>query len=434
MRQYGEDKLREAGDWARMRRRHRDWCVDLSTRFAVEWLGPNQLAWINRVTLEHANFRAAMEFCTTDGAEAVIGLRMANNIKEFWIQGGVATEGRIWLTRLLDVAPVDAPDRAAALCMYAFLALLQGEMPAYESSLAQAAVAAEVAVDDHARAFVDHVRAYAALMGDRGVEAAGLFDAAAAAFRTQGDQAGELWSTFNYGLAVALSGDLDRAREVLRDCIEKYTAQGEVFWRSWALWSRAAAEYLYGDIDTASEAVLEVLRLQQSVGDRTVIAFALTVAAGCATHTGQPHRAARLLGASNSAWKSIGSEPMSYVAFVEPFKRDIELVTGEIGVEAAGKEFIVGAGLSTDDALAYALGEDTVAEPGEVAAAESSPLTRRESEIAELVAQGMTNREIADRLVIARRTAETHVDHIMTKLGFTSRSQIAAWYVESRRA
>lgn len=63
----------------------------------------------------------------------------------------------------------------------------------------------------------------------------------------------------------------------------------------------------------------------------------------------------------------------------------------------------------------------------------ANPLTKRENEIAELVATGMTNREIADRLVIARRTAETHVDHILGKLGFTNRTQIAAWVQRSRQ-
>ena len=57
----------------------------------------------------------------------------------------------------------------------------------------------------------------------------------------------------------------------------------------------------------------------------------------------------------------------------------------------------------------------------------NSRTTKQEGEIADLVAQGLSNREIAIRLVIARRTAEGHVEHILTKLGFTSRSQIAAW-------
>ena len=57
-------------------------------------------------------------------------------------------------------------------------------------------------------------------------------------------------------------------------------------------------------------------------------------------------------------------------------------------------------------------------------------LTPRESEVAALVARGLTNRQIAVRLVISERTADSHVGNILGKLGFTSRAQVAAWAVE----
>jgi DNA-binding NarL/FixJ family response regulator len=57
----------------------------------------------------------------------------------------------------------------------------------------------------------------------------------------------------------------------------------------------------------------------------------------------------------------------------------------------------------------------------------AAALSPREAEVARLVAQGLTNRQIAERLVISERTAKNHVQHILTKLGFTTRSQIAAW-------
>jgi DNA-binding NarL/FixJ family response regulator len=56
-------------------------------------------------------------------------------------------------------------------------------------------------------------------------------------------------------------------------------------------------------------------------------------------------------------------------------------------------------------------------------------LSPREADVATLVAEGLTNRQIAERLVISERTAQNHVQHILTKLGFTTRSQIAAWSV-----
>jgi DNA-binding CsgD family transcriptional regulator len=92
--------------------------------------------------------------------------------------------------------------------------------------------------------------------------------------------------------------------------------------------------------------------------------------------------------------------------------------------------------LGFDEAVAYALGEtrqSTVRGP--IAArgiAMAGPLTRREREIAELITRGLSNREIASTLVISQRTAEGHVEHILTKLGFTSRAQVAAWVTEHR--
>jgi DNA-binding CsgD family transcriptional regulator len=66
-------------------------------------------------------------------------------------------------------------------------------------------------------------------------------------------------------------------------------------------------------------------------------------------------------------------------------------------------------------------------------AANHGALTPREWEVATLVAEGLTNREIAERLVITERTASTHMVHILTKLGFHSRAQIAAWVAPQRR-
>ncbi|CAN5457270.1 hypothetical protein BH11ACT8_BH11ACT8_00620 [soil metagenome] len=61
-------------------------------------------------------------------------------------------------------------------------------------------------------------------------------------------------------------------------------------------------------------------------------------------------------------------------------------------------------------------------------------LTRRESEISLLVADGLANRAIAEKLVISQRTAEGHVENVLSKLGFSSRTQIAAWITERRSA
>ena len=60
------------------------------------------------------------------------------------------------------------------------------------------------------------------------------------------------------------------------------------------------------------------------------------------------------------------------------------------------------------------------------------PLTRRERQVANLITEGLSNREIAAALVVSRRTAESHVEHILTKLGFTRRAQVASWTAAQR--
>lgn len=85
--------------------------------------------------------------------------------------------------------------------------------------------------------------------------------------------------------------------------------------------------------------------------------------------------------------------------------------------------------MTEGEAVAYALDERRSASAS--LSTEAIRLTRREQQVAELVAQGLTNRAIAEHLVISPRTAQGHVENVLTKLGFTSRAQIAAWVVST---
>ncbi|WP_409494753.1 ATP-binding protein [Amycolatopsis sp. cmx-11-12] len=425
LRQFGEEKLAATGELLRLRRRHRDWCLRLVDRYQRAWIGPDQLAWSARLRREHPNLRTALDFCAEDPNDAVVGLSIAVRCKEFWLIRGITAEGRLHLRKLLDLAPKDVPERAHALWTYAFLAQIQGDRPAYEQTIAEAAAVSEAVNDVSARAYTLLVRGYDALIGNRMSEAAALFEESTALHRGEGDLGGELWARYNYGISFALAGRLEQGREVLRDCVDELVARGEIFWRSWALWSLAAVEYLVGDIDQARAACHETLRLERQLQDRAIVAFALTVTAGVAAHTGQDRRAAKLFGAAAAVWASVGASPTRYEAFIRPMEKDTELVTGRLGLDAAAAEFTAGYALSIDAAVAYALDDGADSAP-------RGPLTKRETEVAHLVAQGMTNRQIAETLVISQRTASTHVDHILTKLSFHRRSQIAAWIAKGQ--
>ncbi|UMP03328.1 LuxR C-terminal-related transcriptional regulator [Amycolatopsis sp. EV170708-02-1] len=425
IRQYGHEKLAAAGDVARMRRRHSEWYLALGRQCGQAWIGPDQLSWSRRLHREHANLRAALDFCGENPDDAVDGMSMAFQIKEFWLIHGLTSEGRLHLGKLLDAARPDAPGRANALLTYTFLALIQGDRPAYETALEQTAQAAEQERDDSVKAYLLLVRGYDALTADRMAEASDLFARSGARQHELDDLSGELWARFNHGISTGLSGDLDHGRRILRECVAEYASRGEIFWRSWALWSLGATEYLVGDLEKARDACRETLQLEQEVQDKAILAFVLTVSAGVAARTGQHRRAATVFGAATAMWATIGMSPARYAAFTDPIQKDTETVTTQLGLDAAAAAFTRGYTMPTHESIAYTLADES---PSPHTGARH-PLTTRETEVANLVAQGMTNRQIAETLSISRRTASTHVDHIMTKLNFTNRTQIATWVI-----
>ena len=125
------------------------------------------------------------------------------------------------------------------------------------------------------------------------------------------------------------------------------------------------------------------------------------------------------------------SETGNPFAFAPSRSDGLEQARKLLGKERFRELFRRGAQLSLDDAVRFAIGEQAEAHPPP-APVEPSPLTRRELEVADLVAEGLSNPEIAARLVISVRTAQGHVENILRKLGFNSRSLIAAWVTERR--
>jgi DNA-binding CsgD family transcriptional regulator len=156
-----------------------------------------------------------------------------------------------------------------------------------------------------------------------------------------------------------------------------------------------------------------------------VLPLVIACFAGVAARTGRPRRALRLAGAAQGLCEA-GQFSMPTVAQVR-LERWLVPVRKQVG-SAVTQVMAEGQRMSQAEAVGYALAD----EPED--AWRSGPrrtLTAREVEVASLVARGLTNRDIAGRLCLSVRTVDTHVDHILTKLGFGSRTQLAAWAYES---
>ncbi|MER6664636.1 LuxR C-terminal-related transcriptional regulator [Amycolatopsis japonica] len=120
-------------------------------------------------------------------------------------------------------------------------------------------------------------------------------------------------------------------------------------------------------------------------------------------------------------WERVGLAP-EFAASL-PHAKHTAAARAAIGDTRFDRAYDAGRAMPADEAVNYALGEPARKPDGVT----EKKLTTRETEIAKLVAKGLTNRDIAARLVISQRTVDSHVEHILAKLGFGNRTQIAAW-------
>jgi non-specific serine/threonine protein kinase len=229
-----------------------------------------------------------------------------------------------------------------------------------------------------------------------------------------------------------LLGDAERAIAVSQECRELCAAHGERWYHSHALWVLGLAVWQQGDTRRATELEQDSIRLKRSRYDRLGIAHCVEALAWFAASDDRHPRAALLLGAAQSLRQAIGVSIGGFAHLVGFHERAEAQVRQALGAAKFRKQHNAGRALPMDGALAAALDEPQADQAVETEGNDAGPavLTRREREVAGLVAAGMTNREIAEKLVVSRRTAESHVEHILVKLGFTSRAQIAAWHTE----
>src|SRR5262249_61937337 len=143
----------------------------------------------------------------------------------------------------------------------------------------------------------------------------------------------------------------------------------------------------------------------------------------------QPEPAARLYGAADKLREQMGFGLGWFaVTLAALIRRDIRHARLQIGVAAFVSAVAAGRAFSLEEAVAEAFATATSIAPAlQRRPTSNHQLTEREQQVADLVARGYTNRQIAMELVFTDATAAKHVEHILDKLGFTSRSQIAAW-------
>ncbi|MFF4798383.1 ATP-binding protein [Streptomyces sp. NPDC001351] len=438
LRHYGLDRLRQLeGEEDATRRRQRDWMQRRAADCERAWFGPGQREIVARLRADQDSLRAALDFGLTAPGERLAALRLAGTLWFYWHACGAPREGRYWLERALDANPEPTVERARGLWVAGLLAGATRDMTGGLRRARDAQALAEHLGDKAEAAHAAYVIGVIRLFGNELPAALEHFEASVARGPVPGQHL-SLHGLDQVELACALGflGEADRAVEVCERARRLCEEHGEEWVRSYVLRMLALAHTVKEDWDEAGRHAREALRLKLAVNDVTGIALTLDLLAHIATRAGAHDHAAALLGGADRTWADIDRDRWGST-YLGAIRRDTgEQASAALGRAAFERSYEKGGALGLAELVAYATEDEEPRRPAP--ARETSgrrrsrppqdrTLTRRETEVAELVAQGLANQQIADRLVIARRTAEGHVERILSKLGFSNRSQIAAW-------
>jgi DNA-binding CsgD family transcriptional regulator len=455
LRQYGQERLEENGEAQRARERHAEYYLALAEEADVqeaerELNAARPVAWLKLMESEHANLRAALNWSLDQddepdvGRAAQLGLRLAVSLWWFWHTHDYLSEGRRYLERaiLRRSDPTMARFRARALNAAAGLALYQADYGA-------------------SKALMEEALALYRELGDKEGIAAGLTDLGLLAVLGQRDDIPlpavleELMelkpelknrNTLAYllmleGLMALSRGDLEHSVALHEQSLELFreihNTQGVIT----CLGHLGLQALIRGDYESAPTLLRESLRLAWELDYKQSIQHCLYTLACVTACREQPVRAARLWGAVEGMEEAYSTHLTPVILSLTNYGDHLSRGRSQLGEEGFAVVWEGGKAMSLGQAIEYAFSDEVEWEPPTlVLVPEQQPppyegterLTRREREVALLVARGLTNRQIASELSVSRSTANNHVARILRKLNLRSRAQIAVWVTERR--
>ena len=441
VRQYALAKLESSGSAARARDRLLAWAVDLAERLSTAIFPSSAPSSVQQLEAEQPNLRAALEWGSSRADLAVAQCRLVCAISQFWQFRGYIREAVTWLERALlrlDSLPVSL--QVATLGRAGFIMIHTYDFPRARQCL-ELGLRLAKQMSESPRLGELYQQLCFLTFNDGGLDEAEQHGVLALDhFRRTGNLWGEAAIDFLRSNIEYLRGDYVAAEESVRRSLA-------ICWRL-GLHSASAARQvrlgqillLQGDFEGARRCISDGLRVSREAGYNWGVAMALAALAGLARHRMQPEHAAWLLGITQHYRDRFGV-PFWRVDQLE-YERSLaalQSLLGEESLQAALNRGARQAEKNLDGVLLAALDQAEQVKPARatgVAPSETTqagvhedhaPLTRREREVANLVAQGLSNAEIAAALFVGLRTVEAHVTHILNKLGFNSRGQIAAW-------
>ncbi len=472
IRQYAFEKLQAAGGSEESRNDHFGYFLRWAEAAEPLLRDVQQLEWLESYEAEHDNLRAALEWSAADSRRAGDGLRLAVACAHFWRLRGYLSEGRAHiLTALSHVKENERTEtRARALFWSASLAYLQSDYPATriygEESLAlwrelkNAGVGlantldllGELATEEGnystAPAFFEEaLKIFRELKDIKGIGdmlmqlgwaymRMGEYDSATmhmnealTLFREAGHASLFGFTLSGLGELAIRQGQFERATQFLEESLSIRRQHGHRWGMGASLGSLGWVALLQHDYATMRAWLSESLSIRTEIGDRGGTAWCLEKLAEAMYEQGRFVEASQIFGHANALRAPIGSviDPVDQPNYA----RILSGLQSALGTDAFAAAWAEGASMQLADVIQLAL-----VEPPHSSMSTNKEkfggLTAREREVAVLIAQGKSNREIAEVMTVGVKTIETYVTRILNKLGFDSRVQIATWAIEKR--
>ena len=335
------------------------------------------------------------------------------------------TEGVRWLDELLATGRGDPEPRARAQYLRGFMAVLLVDPTAATPALERAAAADREAGRLRPLATALSMSSIAANMAGDRASARRLLDEAKAVTAGVDDVTAALTLLLARSFDGFFEGNLEAASSASSEGERLSREVGDLYTLKVWLLNLGTVALIAGELAASKPLFAEALRIAQQIDDRVQLAYLLD-ALGChAAGSGQARLAAQLLGAADTVRTGTGASVMPFLAPLTGQAR--ASANAALGASRFEAEFKAGSRLSRDAAVRLALGETGPAAVAASGSAGAGLLAKREMEVARLVADGLSNKEIGARLFISEHTVDSHVRSILNKLGCGSRAQIAAW-------
>ncbi|MCC6178241.1 MAG: tetratricopeptide repeat protein, partial [Chloroflexi bacterium] len=419
IREFGLEMLGASGESTRLSERHLAWCLDLAEQFSRHVGGPDYDAWLPRIDAEYDNILAALRWSGAAASDPERGLRIVGRLGDYWSLRGKAGEGRAWASGLLTRTTARTEARAMALGTAGYLATRQGDYEAGRAWLEESlAIRREIADPRQITRALRHLSLVWHHLGDyqraRALLEEGLL------LPQQTSAAREYFLTLRFLADLHFdSAAYAEAASLYERCLVWAEANREVHETGYAQRGLGNVARAQGNYPQARQLLRASIASLASLGDRRCTPICLEGLACIEVGPNWAERATRLFGAAQALQEQTGQRPSPVeMADYQLTEADARTELGEARYRAIWSH---GAAMSLDEAVAYALADERAVDPA-TARRDTVSLTPREREIVALIAGGLSNREIATRLVLSVRTVERHIENVYNRLGITGKA------------